>query len=121
MEHLKLAQIVKPNLTVSLEYTNDKRAADVGLPVVGDRVVDVPRDRILGEPDDKVESKYLNAGYDLEHRFNDNWTIRNAFRYSSHDYDFGVIAYDLGDFDEETGISNRFFASQDGQDKNYAL
>lgn len=109
------------DLTVSLEYTDDKRPADIGLPVVGDRVVDVPRDRISGEPDDKVESKYLNVGYDLEHRFNDRWKIRNAFRYSSYDYDYGVIAYDLGDFDEETGILNRFFASQDGQDKNYAL
>ena len=109
------------DLTVSLEYTDDKRAADIGLPVVGDRVVDVPRDRIANEPDDKIESKYLNIGYNLEHRFNDNWKLKNSFRYSSYDYDYNVIAYDLGDFDEETGILNRFFADQNGQDKNYAL
>jgi len=109
------------DLTVSLEYTNDKRPADIGLPAIGDRVVDVPSDRIINEPDDKIESEYLNVGYDLEHRFNDNWKLRNAFRYSSYDYDYNVLAYDLGDFDEETGILNRFFASQDGHDKNYAL
>lgn len=106
-------------LTVSLEYTDDERPVDLGLPVVGDWVVDVPRDRISNQPDDKIESKYLNVGYDLEHRFNDNWKLRNAFRYSSYDYDYNVLAYDLGDFDEETGTVNRFFASQDGQDKNY--
>lgn len=109
------------DLTVSLEYTDDKRPVDLGLPVVGDRVVDVPRDRIVNEPDDKIESQYLQVGYDLEHRFNDNWKLRNAFRYSSYEYDYNVLAYDLGDYDEENGILNRFFASQDGQDKNYAL
>lgn len=108
------------DLTVSLEYIDDKRPADFGLPALGNRVVDVPRDRIANEPDDKIESEYLNVGYDLEHRFNDNWKLRNAFRYSSYDYDYSVVALILG-FDEETATVNRFFASQDGQDKNYAL
>jgi iron complex outermembrane receptor protein len=111
----------RTDLTVSLEYTNDQRPYDNGLPVVGDQVVDVPRDHIINEPDDKIESQYLNVGYDLEHRFNDNWKLRNAFRYSSYDYDYNVLAYNLGDYDEETGILNRPFATQDGQDKNYAL
>ena len=111
----------RTDLTVSLEYTNDKRPVDLGLPAVGDRVVDVPRDRIVNEPDDKIEREYLNVGYDLEHRFNDNWKLRNAFRYSSYDYDYNVLAYDLGDYDEENGILNRFFASQEGKDENYAL
>ncbi len=125
-ERLFIAPVVSWNsdrtdLTVSLEFTDDKRPADNGLPVVGDRVVDVPRDRITNEPDDKIESQYLSVGYDLEHRFNDSWKLRNAFRYSSYNYDYNVLAYDLGDFDEETATLNRFFASQDGQDKNYAL
>ncbi len=111
----------RTDLTVSLEYTDDKRPVDLGLPAIGDRVVDVPRDRIFNEPDDKIESQYLNVGYDLEHRFNDNWKLRNAFRYSSYDYDYNVLAYDLGDYDEENGILNRFFASQEGQDENYTL
>lgn len=112
----------RTDLSISLEYTNDERPADIGLPVVGDQVADVPRDRIINEPDDKIQSEYLNVGYDLEHRFSDNWKIRNAFRYSNYNYDYGVIAYDLGGgFDEETGILNRSTATQDGQDKNYAL
>ena len=95
----------RTDLTVSLEYTNDKRPTDIGLPVVGDRVVDVPRDRIINEPDDTIESNYLNVGYDLEHRFNYNWKIRNAFRYSNYDYDYDVIALILG-FDEGTATVN---------------
>lgn len=73
--------------------------------MIGDRVVDVPRDRIANEPDDTIESKYLNVGYDLEHRFNDNWKITNAFRYSNYDYDYDVIALILG-FDEGTATVN---------------
>lgn len=110
----------RADLTVSLEYTNDRRAADNGLPAIGNRVVDVPRDRVGGEPEDRTETKYLNVGYNFEYRFSENWKLRNGFRYSSYEYDFNVIALQLG-FDDETGDLSRFFASQDGQDKNYAL
>lgn len=110
----------RTDLTVSLEYTDDKRAADFGLPAFGNKVVDVPRDRISNEPNDALTNKYLNVGYNLEHRFNENWKLRNAFRYSSYDYDYNVVALAFA-FDEATGTVDRFFASQDGQDKNYAL
>jgi len=110
----------RTDLTILLEYTDDKRPADFGLPVVGNSVVDVPRDRISNEPDDALTNKYFNVGYELEHRFNENWKLRNAFRYSSYEYNYNVVALDLG-FDEETGIVDRFFAFQEGQDKNYAL
>ena len=108
----------RTELTISLEYTDDQRPADFGLPVIGNRVVDVPRDRITGEPDDALTNKYLNVGYELEHRSSDNWKIRNAFRYSSYEYNYNAVALTLG-FNQETRTVNRFFASQDGQDKNY--
>lgn len=82
--------------------------------------MDVPRDRIANEPDDMIANKYLNVGYNLEHRFNENWKLRNAFRYSSYNYDYNVVALTL-DFGETTGTQERFFASQEGQDENYAL
>ncbi|MEG4586791.1 TonB-dependent receptor [Microcoleus sp. MOSTC5] len=110
----------RADLTVSLEYIDDKRAADNGLPVIGRRVVDVPRDRVAGEPEDRVDTQYLNVGYNFDYRFSNNWKLRNAFRYSSYDYDFNVIALQLG-FDDATSTLDRFFASQDGQDKNYAF
>ncbi|MEG4574933.1 TonB-dependent receptor [Microcoleus sp. N3A4] len=110
----------RADLTVSLEYTDDRRAADHGLPALGNRVVDVPRDRVAGEPEDRVDTQYFNVGYNFEYRFSDNWKLRNAFRYSSYNFDFNVVALPFF-FDEETAEVNRFLASQDGQDKNYAL
>ncbi|MEG3976720.1 TonB-dependent siderophore receptor, partial [Microcoleus sp. herbarium8] len=108
------------DLTVSLEYTDDKRAADDGLPVIGNRIVDVPRDRVASEPEDAIGSQFFNVGYNFEHRFSENWKVRNAFRYSSYNYDFNVIAYQI-DFDEEANSVTRYWASQDAQNKNYAL
>ena len=110
----------RADLTVSLEYTDDKRAADNELPAIGNRIVDVPRDRIGSEPGDKVGTQDFNVGYNFEYRFSENWKLRNAFRYSSYDYDFNVVALQLG-FDDATATVNRFWASQDGQNENYSL
>ncbi len=110
----------RTDLAVSLEYTDDKRPAYFGLPAFGDEVVDVPRDRINNEPDDTITNEYLNVGYNFEHRFNENWKLRNAFRYSNYEYDYNVVALTI-DFDEETGTQTRYFASQEGRDENYTL
>ncbi|WP_138501952.1 TonB-dependent siderophore receptor [Nostoc sp. PA-18-2419] len=110
----------RTDLGISLEYIDNNRPADFGIPAIGNRIADVPRDRINSEPSDAVTNEYLNVGYNLEHRFNQNWKFRNAFRYSSYDYDFNVVALPLS-FDEPTSTVNRFFASQEGYDKNYTL
>ncbi|MBW4693419.1 MAG: TonB-dependent siderophore receptor [Lyngbya sp. HA4199-MV5] len=110
----------RTDLNVSLEYIDNKRPADFGLPAVGNGVPNVPRDRIIGEPSDVVTSQSLDVGYTFEHRFNQNWKFRNAFRYSSYDYDFGVIPLPLF-FDETTSTVNRFLASQDAQSQNYTV
>lgn len=113
---------ISPNtdLRVSLEYTDDKRPADFGLPAFGDGVVDVPRDRIPNEPDDTRTNEYLSVSYDFEHRFSENWKLQNAFRYSSNNYNFNVIAYPY-DFDEATGTETRYFASLELQNQDYSL
>ncbi len=108
------------DLTVALEYTDDKRPAEFGLPAFGNGVVDVPRDRIPNEPDDTRTNEYLSVSYDFEHRFSENWKIRNAFRYSNNEYAFNVIAYPF-DFDEATGTETRFFAAQEQQTQDYSL
>jgi len=110
----------RTDLTVSLEYTDDKRPAYFGLPAFSDEVVDVPRDRINNEPDDTITNKYLNVGYNFEHRFSENWKLRNAFRYSNYEYDYNIVALTF-DFDEETGTQTRYFAAQEGRDENYTL
>ncbi|MGD1857208.1 MAG: TonB-dependent siderophore receptor [Leptolyngbyaceae cyanobacterium] len=76
-------------LTVELEYSDETRPADFGgIPVIGDRVADVPFDRITGEPDDDASNEFLRLGYQFEHRFSDSWKVRNSFRYTSFDNDF---------------------------------
>lgn len=107
-------------LTVSLEYADDKRPAEFGLPAFGNGVVDVPRDRIPNEPNDTRTNEYLRVGYDFEHKFSENWKLRNAFRYSQNEFNFNVIAYP-DDFDEATGTETRFFAAQETQTQDYSL
>ena len=107
------------DLSVSLEYLDEDRPADFGISAVGNEIADVPRDRIVSEPDDTIATEYLNVGYNFEHRFSQNWKIRNAFRYSSYDYDYGVIALPLSI--DTTGTVNRFFGSQEGENESYTL
>lgn len=40
----------------------------------------IPRDRNFGEPSDNIEQTISRIGYRLEHKFSDNWSLRNVFR-----------------------------------------
>ncbi len=110
----------KTDLNISAEYIESDRPANFGLPAVGTSVADVPRDRIIGEPSDRVTNQSLNIGYILDHQFSDNWKLRNSFRYASNQYDYNVVALPLG-FDETTNTVNRNFATQEGQTKDYTF
>ncbi|PSN10102.1 TonB-dependent siderophore receptor [filamentous cyanobacterium CCT1] len=108
------------DLTVDLEYLYDERPFDRGL--VNDanfEIPDVPFSRIFGEPDDVSETSTLSTGYSLEHRFNDDWTLRNAFRYLSSDA-FNYRAEPLYDTDEDGNLS-RNFRSNDNRSETFAL
>ena len=71
----------RTDLTVSLEYLEDERPAEFGLVAIEDEVADIPFDRVLGDPDDIINTETLRIGYNFEHRFSDNLTLRNAFSY----------------------------------------
>ncbi|MEM7061895.1 MAG: TonB-dependent receptor [Cyanobacteria bacterium P01_B01_bin.77] len=73
----------RTNLTVDFEYIDDQTPGDFGLAAIGDEVADISFERNLGEPDDIVTTEYLRAGYRFEHRFSDNWKVRNAFNFFS--------------------------------------
>lgn len=109
----------RTDLRVSAEYTNEQAPLDSGLVAFGDGVVDVPFERIIGEPDDFADSELLRLGYSLEHRFSDSWRIRNAFEYSNRDLlDVGYIPFE---FNETTGIVTRFPGRQDIDTENFSL
>ncbi|MEM1242822.1 MAG: TonB-dependent siderophore receptor [Cyanobacteria bacterium P01_H01_bin.26] len=103
----------RTNLTLLLEYTDEEILFDTGLPAFGTSVVDVPRDRIQNEPDDLIRNDALTLGYDLKHRFTDDWTLNHGFRYVHQDY-FILGALTFGGVDEVTGDIPRVFA-----DRNY--
>ena len=75
----------RTKLNFSLEYLDSTRPFDTGLIAIGNRIGNLPYNRIFNEPDDFVQTNSLNIGYNLEHRFSDNWTLRNAFRYVHQD------------------------------------
>jgi iron complex outermembrane receptor protein len=94
-----------------LEYSKDDNPADFGTLAFDTGVVDILTDRITNNPDDTIEKTYLNFGYNLEHRFNKNWKLRNSFRFLNDRYDYSVLALPFV-FNEETGILDRAWADQ---------
>jgi len=76
-------------LTLQLEHLDDKRLNDFGVPAINGRPVDVKRKTYYGssngEKDDYVQSRMTAGTAVLEHSFNNDVKIRNAFR--AYDYD----------------------------------
>ena len=58
----------RTNLSVVMEYNDEENPFDLGIPAFGNGVVDVPSDRIVGEPDDFLNNRSLTLGYDLKHK-----------------------------------------------------
>ncbi|MEM7594048.1 MAG: TonB-dependent siderophore receptor [Cyanobacteria bacterium P01_A01_bin.83] len=109
----------RTDITFQLDYTDDESPLDNGLVASGDGIVDVSFDSIIDDPDSSSESELVNVGYNLEHRFNDNWRIANAFRYTDRNIlNTGLIPFD---FDEETGLTFSPLGEQDFDIQNYTL
>ncbi|ASC71760.1 TonB-dependent siderophore receptor [Halomicronema hongdechloris C2206] len=106
-------------LTLEFSYLDSERPFDRGLVASGRDVADIPVRRFLGEPDDFYELEEISAGYRLEHQFNDQWGIRNAFRFLSSDtVDFRAEPLNLN---EATGELTRNFRSNDDLSQTYLL
>ncbi|MBE9050843.1 TonB-dependent receptor [Nostocales cyanobacterium LEGE 11386] len=76
-------------LTLEAEYSDQKQPNDRGLPAVGTVLPNpngkIPRNRFLGEPFNEIDKnnrQSLRIGYNFEHRFNENWQLRNNFNFS---------------------------------------
>jgi iron complex outermembrane recepter protein len=109
----------RTNLTLVLEYTDEKNPFDLGLPAFGNQVVDVPRDRIVSEPNDFLKNRSLTFGYDFKHKFNDNWTLNHGFRYVTQDYNV-LVALPFN-VDETTGDITRVFGNRRYQSNDYSI
>ena len=108
----------RTDLTLNLEYTHKETAADFGIGRFGDGIALVSREFVTNNPQDSVDTDYVSTGYSLEHRFNDDWKIRNGFRFIDYSFDFSIVALPTV-FDGEN--VSRTFADQDGEDRSYSL
>lgn len=78
-------------LLLQAEYLKDKRVTDFGIPSYQGRAVDVPAGTYYGaanaEDFDYSESEVKAYGFTLDHRFNPQLSIRNAFRHYDYSLD----------------------------------
>ncbi|MEH2081920.1 MAG: TonB-dependent siderophore receptor [Nostoc sp.] len=76
-------------LTLEAEYQN-LFLRDTALPAVGTVLPNpngkIPLNRYVGEPKDFDNTQTTRVGYQFEHRFSKNWSLRNAFRASFVSY-----------------------------------
>lgn len=99
-------------LTLEAEYLESPLIIEFGLPAVGtilpNRNGTLSRDRIANEPYEDTRRAF-RIGYNLEHQFNENWQIRNAFRVAFIDT--------FGDF--ASGFSPSLLADQRTLTRDY--
>ena len=112
----------RTEITVGLEYLEDNDPFIAGGQLAfGDGIADIPQESVLpGSPEDTVEQEYLNVGATFEHHFSDNWQLRSQFRYDFSSFEYNVFPLPLS-LDESTGILNRVFASQLGDNETYSF
>ncbi|MDF5726071.1 MAG: TonB-dependent receptor [Rhizonema sp. PD37] len=93
-------------LTLEAEYLDNKQQDDNGLPAVGTVLPNpngkIPLNRNVNEPSDKDNRTVLRVGYNLEHRFSENWQIRNAFQSTFSNVDQRLTAITGLDADNRT-------------------
>ncbi|MES2026450.1 MAG: TonB-dependent siderophore receptor [Pseudomonadota bacterium] len=79
------------NLLLQAEYLHDKRVTDFGIPSLNGRPINVAPSTYYGSGNardaDSAESTTSSASITLDHRFNSEWSIRNAFRYYQYKLD----------------------------------
>ncbi|MEA5552702.1 TonB-dependent siderophore receptor [Anabaena cylindrica UHCC 0172] len=107
------------DFTLEVESLNDRRPSSFGVPAFGNRVANIPFDRIISEPDDVVKENFFKVGYTLEHRFSENWKLNNAFRYLQQNI-LADVAY-VSSVNETNGIAERNWAIQTDDSRNYSF
>jgi iron complex outermembrane recepter protein len=97
-------------LTVGYEFLSSRQTFDDGLPI--DPVVfRLPISRFLGEPNDSIRSTTNNLNTTLEHKFNENISLRTAVGASFKRTQSKVFR--LSDFDPISNQLSRFYSQDD--------
>ncbi|MEH1834444.1 MAG: TonB-dependent siderophore receptor [Nostoc sp.] len=79
---------ISPNTKLTIEGDVSKTVSQTsaGLPAVGTVLPNpngkIPINRFIGEPGDFETGLFARIGYDLQHQFSKDWSVRNVFRYA---------------------------------------
>ncbi|WP_343573111.1 TonB-dependent siderophore receptor [Pseudomonas sp.] len=106
--YFRLSDDLELNLGAS--YLYDKRLIDFGIPALGDRPVDVDRDKRFGsgDPDqDYARSEVFSLTSALNYQINDNLSLTNTSRFYRYDLDRNNTLADTS--------PTRFVTSPDGE------
>lgn len=93
-EAIAASVLFKPSAVTSVlvqaDHLSDRRVTDFGIPAYKGRPVNVPPSTYYGAANaravDTSEAEVSSLGFTLNHRFDDSWSLRNAFRY----YDYAL-------------------------------
>ncbi|MEO0985321.1 MAG: TonB-dependent siderophore receptor [Cyanobacteria bacterium J06639_14] len=94
------------DLLIELEYRDETRPYETGIPSIDGGEPNIPFDRALIYRDLEATVESTRLGYQFEHRFNDNWKIRNTSYYNRVDtFTFinNAEQFGLNFFDPTTG------------------
>ena len=98
------------SLTFEYQYLDSNQTFDEGFPI--DPVVfELPRERFLGEPDDFIDINTHTFYLTLDHRFNNNISLRSGFATEISDNSWSVFR--PNEFDPESGRLTRFFSDRE--------
>lgn len=112
------------NLSLEREYIKTDASAYSSVPLIGSMRSnlngEISRDHNFGKPSNQIEQTISRIGYRLEHKFSENWSLRNAFRAMFRDYsDNLTIPTGLNTTNNRT--LNRFHREFELEHKNYSL
>jgi iron complex outermembrane recepter protein len=109
------------NLSANFEYLNNQSGFDRGVPALSNgSFADIPINRFLGYPqanDYNINS--YKGGYVFEHRFNEDWKIRNALSILSYEEDLFGTDFGAGLVDDQ--FISRSITRQRNVRENYGL
>jgi iron complex outermembrane recepter protein len=107
------------SITFELEGMYDERGLDRGLVAVGNSVAEIPQEQFLGEPGDFRRVRQFNAGYQLDHQFNERWSLRQGFRATLLKTE--DLRAEPEGLNEATGVLTRRWRANDRFDPTYSL
>lgn len=114
----------RTKITFTSEYqVRPQKFSSTGIPAEGSVLPNlngkIPRNRYTSEPDSTSDTSLLRVGYDLEHRFSENWQIRSAFEFSSFQR-YKNYFFNSALAEDERTLS-RIFTTGRNDERNYGI